>query len=354
MSSGLLLIKAETNAAKTLYVDDDNTNGPWEGTLENPYNTIQDAIDHASRGDTVSVFNGLYVENILVRVSISIIGEDKNNTIVDGNGKKDVFNITADNVEITRFTIQNSGKKYFFNRYKMAGIKIRANDVSIYDNNIINNKGSGIAIYQIGSSKKSTGLSIEHNNIIGNDIDGISVSVTDGLHIDYNTIQSNEYGIFLSGGLSACYITGNLISDNNYGIFSSTTVKDCAISSNVIENHKSKAISLLCENTIIFNNHINGALIGVDLFKEWNRFSNHICNNNILNCKICGFFEQYVFHDFWDGIPNCWEYNYYGISQDKPKYIFGKLLGFDKIKFIPWIEIDWHPAKEPYSINLYK
>jgi len=100
-----------------------------------------------------------------------------------------------------------------------------------------------------------------------------------------------------------------LISDNNYGIFSSTTVKDCAISSNVIQNHKSKAISLLCENIIIFNNHINGALIGVDFFKEWNRFSNHICNNNILNCKICGFFELYVFHDFWDGIPNCWEFN---------------------------------------------
>ncbi|MFO8077218.1 MAG: hypothetical protein R6U21_01050 [Thermoplasmatota archaeon] len=31
----------------TIYVDDDNISGPWEGTIDHPYQCIQDAIDAA-------------------------------------------------------------------------------------------------------------------------------------------------------------------------------------------------------------------------------------------------------------------------------------------------------------------
>jgi parallel beta-helix repeat protein len=352
MSTSLFLIKAETTGPSTIYVDDDNTEGPWEGTLENPYNFIQDAIDHASRGDTISVFNGLYKENILVRVSISIIGEDKNNTIVYGNGRNDVFNISADNVEITKFTIQNSGKKRIFDKYEKAGIKIRANYASIHNNIINDNKGHGIAVYYLDLPEESIGSVIEKNSIVHNGQHGIYAISTDGLRIINNTIQYNIDGVVMSV-LSSCYVLDNLIMDNeDYGIFAQTNVKDCVISLNVIENHKSKAISLISENTIINNNHISGSMVGIDLFKEWRGSSNYIRNNNILNCEKCGFFEHYRFNDAWYGIPNCWENNYYGISHDKPMFIFGKLLGFDRIKFIPWIEIDWHPATEPYDIEV--
>ena len=44
---------------KTIYVDDDNTAGPWNGTLEYPYRYIQDAIDVSSKDDTIYVFNGI-------------------------------------------------------------------------------------------------------------------------------------------------------------------------------------------------------------------------------------------------------------------------------------------------------
>ena len=37
-------------STKTIYVDDDNRDGPWDGTLEHPYKVIQDAIDNASNG----------------------------------------------------------------------------------------------------------------------------------------------------------------------------------------------------------------------------------------------------------------------------------------------------------------
>ena len=50
----------------TIYVDDDNVEGPWDGSSCYPYKYIQDGINNASSDDTVFVRNGLYYENIIV------------------------------------------------------------------------------------------------------------------------------------------------------------------------------------------------------------------------------------------------------------------------------------------------
>ncbi len=51
------------------------------------YTTIQDAVDNASEGDTVFVFDDSspYVENIVVNTSLSLIGEKKETTIINGS-----------------------------------------------------------------------------------------------------------------------------------------------------------------------------------------------------------------------------------------------------------------------------
>jgi len=36
----------------TIYVDDDNKDGPWDGSMEHPYQHIQDAVDNAPLGST--------------------------------------------------------------------------------------------------------------------------------------------------------------------------------------------------------------------------------------------------------------------------------------------------------------
>lgn len=62
-------IKYQSSSA-IIYVDDNNTEGPWDGTLDHPYQFIQDGIDNASNGDTVFVFNGHYDENVVVDKTI--------------------------------------------------------------------------------------------------------------------------------------------------------------------------------------------------------------------------------------------------------------------------------------------
>ena len=55
----------------TIYVDDDNTAGPWDGTIEHPYQFIQDGVDNAQNDDTVFVFNGTYFENVMINKKIN-------------------------------------------------------------------------------------------------------------------------------------------------------------------------------------------------------------------------------------------------------------------------------------------
>jgi pectin methylesterase-like acyl-CoA thioesterase len=50
------------------------------------YQTIQAAIDFASAGDIILVRKGTYsVDTIEINKSLSIIGEDANETIIEGN-----------------------------------------------------------------------------------------------------------------------------------------------------------------------------------------------------------------------------------------------------------------------------
>jgi hypothetical protein len=63
-----------------------------------------------------------------------------------------------------------------------------------------------------------------------------------------------------------------------------------------------------------------------------------ICNNFINNNR-----DAY----FLSCKKNNWEFNYWNRARLFPKFILGR-VGI--IGLIPWFNIDWNPAKEPYDI----
>jgi len=92
------------------------------GSGPNNYTKIQDAIDNASNGDTVFVYNGTYNEGLNVNKSIDLIGEDKNTTIIKGSNWGLVVFISADYVIFSNFTIQNQNPYY-----SSSGIMLNSN-----------------------------------------------------------------------------------------------------------------------------------------------------------------------------------------------------------------------------------
>jgi parallel beta-helix repeat protein len=117
-----------------IYVDDDNIEGPWDGSEDYPYQYIQDAIDNANNFDKIYVFNGTYYENIVIFKSVNIEGQSKHQTIIDGKQQGTVVKITVNKSTLSGFTVRNSG-----NNPNNAGISINAEENQIIYNDIINN-----------------------------------------------------------------------------------------------------------------------------------------------------------------------------------------------------------------------
>jgi len=121
------------------------------------YSTINAAIADASNGDTILVKKGIYNENIVVDKSITLEGEDKALTIIDGGGKGTVVWINANVTVLSGFTIQNSGKNF-----TDSGIYLNCSvSSSISDNLVMNNN---IGIYMLESAKSH----LENNNLSEN------------------------------------------------------------------------------------------------------------------------------------------------------------------------------------------
>lgn len=213
--------KVAVAAGITIYVDDDNTGGPWDGSITNPFQTISDGVAAATDGDTVYVLNGTYNENVDVGKTINLTGISKNNTTIDGMGNLYCVLVTADYVNITDFTITNG----------TVGIyQESANWSSISNNDIILNSWYGIAF---NSSHENT---IMDNYLDLNTWIGIRLWVSNGNTLTNNIATNNDYGIYLSFA-DDNNISNNIMDQNIlYGIYLLQSNNNFIWNNNLIEN----------------------------------------------------------------------------------------------------------------------
>lgn len=243
-SLGLIFTTLQTKANnQIIYVDDDNVTGPWDGTQEHPYQNITSALTYASSEDTIFIYKGTYYEQILITKPITLQGENKHGTIIDGNLTGDVIKITASNIKITECTIQNSSST-------SSGINIASISNINISHTILKNNNIGIYLYA------STNCTITNNEILNNNI-----------------------GMRISGSQTNTLTNNNISTNTNMGIYISDS-NNITTQNNTITNNQDFGISLIAstQNTITNNNISTNAKYGIYLFQSHN---NILTNNNI-------------------------------------------------------------------------
>jgi len=284
------------------------------GSGPNNYTKIQDAIDDASRSNVIFVYKGTYNENLVIDKPLTLYGEDKNETIINGESHGNVIYILANRATITGFTITDAGNGHY------AGVwleNVRFN--KIVDNIIFNNHYWGICL------NNSNLNIISRNNISMNDL---------GIHAGGDSQKPSNGNIF---------INNIFFSNEHYGIgfgWSKWNLfyKNIFLNSTRGINFWHNNFNIICMNIFTSN------YVGVQLhFSKRNLI---IFNNFLGNEKDVDFLIDHLIQN------NRYIGNYWDESLSKPYFIFGGLIALNRSFSNPfnWFQIDWTPAQEPYDI----
>jgi parallel beta-helix repeat protein len=255
-------------SSNTLYVG---------GTGPDNYTKIQDAINNASYGDTVFVYNDSspYEENIDVYKSINLIGQDKYTTeIIPYHYSNYIIKISTDFVNINGFLINSSYRPLDF------GIFLESCNISISDNLINGNYGWYYGIYITDYS--------DNNTIVGNTISewevGLYQKYSNNNIISNNIISSNEfYGMYFSSSGNNT-IMNNIFFKNRHDLKLSNSYKNDIIKNNFTENTCCTSISIrFSSNNSLFFNNITQNGWGYCISIANHSFNNIIKNNYISN-----------------------------------------------------------------------
>lgn len=261
------------------------------------YGSIQEAINHSAKGDTIIVDSGTYTENVVIDRAVTVTGRDTGQglPVVDGHGNNGIT-IKVGSVTLQGFQVINAN-------YGIYVICDFQNSVS--KNNVIGNTING-NLYGIVAHGY---VNIVGNTANNNRASGFSVSASES-NVTGNTANNNiDKGFFLSGCLND-YIAGNKADNNglygflvagpycNNNLVSGNTaernqhgigISECTnvtLTGNTASNNEYAGIYLLSEasnNAVTGNTANNNKYVGICLDNTENVMDNTITGNNVYN-----------------------------------------------------------------------
>lgn len=200
-----LAMRSQPNSrGDTLYVG---------GSESGNYTKIQDAINNASDGDTVFVFDDSspYNESVKINKAIRLIGENQQTTVINGRDSNIPVSITvsltADEITFTGFTGRNNRGLYI-----SIGLSVTSNHSSIIGNTFIGNISHVPLIFDIV-------LGNYHNNIIKE-----------------NTVSFGAIGIYLYSSNDTTVTGNNITKHFFYGIALYNARRNIVSMNNIMEN----------------------------------------------------------------------------------------------------------------------
>ena len=267
-----------SNFGDTIYVDDDDTQGPWDGTTEHPYQYIQDgitfrvnddynistpnygvynfssikdAMEAASDGYEILVCEGTYSEFVCIdknRLTLRGVGEDKWGVDYNGSiirGDQNGFFISGDNTVVNNFIFTNCS--FAINIMHAEYVKILTN--KFYSNNLY-------GIYGVHADE----LEIQYNNISHTGLHCIRIESSDNVDIINNHIEDSRHGLELN------YCNNQLIQNNHienidkWDIWIEGNVRQATIINNNFIEVKTNNLAIIEAETYWNGNYWNAGL----------------------------------------------------------------------------------------------
>ena len=202
------------------------------------YPSIQDAINNAGAGDRIYIKRGIYVENPVVNKSVSLVGENRDKTIIDVTAG---LKVESNSVTITGLTIYDG----------YDGISLATNYCNISGNKITNTT-HGIVVFGY------------ENSISGNIFESIGLSSAIQLNFANENLISGNY-------IFSCVEGIQIWQNSNNNTVRENTITDC----------QDTAINFQYSNdNVIVGNTISRSGLGTSIYAS-NR--NIISNNNYVN-----------------------------------------------------------------------
>jgi len=160
--------------------------------------------------------------------------------------------------------------------------------------------------------------------------------------ISHNIIINNDKGIKSSYSKNV-NITGNIISKNNYGITFYRTYDSIIKGNHILSNKKIGILfdlatipGLGCENNTVTYNIIQKNTMGI-----------YLSDSPYNNINYNNFYQNIVDASFEYSVGNNWNHNYWNRPRILPKPVIGTIY-----YYFPWVNFDWHPARESYGIRV--
>jgi len=234
------------------------------GNQPGNYSKIQDAINNASDGDTVFVYDDSspYRETLWINASIALLGENRTSTVISGYEDKAIITINAGNVTVQGFTIQGAETNF-----SDSGVFTYAPHITVLENIF---KYAYMGIYAISNHSSFT------KNEFTSLYRGMWLLYSHDSRITENTFGCNEAEDLTAGGAD-CVINNNTFT-GKYGL-------------KVWKNN----------HTMVSNNTFSNSCL-IDLYES---YGNTICHNTLEHGGFTVLRSNHnsVFDNTRDGVP---------------------------------------------------
>ncbi|MEM3626592.1 MAG: right-handed parallel beta-helix repeat-containing protein [Candidatus Bathyarchaeia archaeon] len=274
------------------------------------YPTIQEGINAVDGGGTVHVGAGTYFEHLTISKPLTLEGENRATTIIDGSGSGNVIEVSSTyGVTVSGFTVQNGGGNGVF--------LWDADNCQLEDLDVKSNGGHGIFTQY---SEYVVIMNVETHANVGQ---GIAL----GLYPSYNIIEgvnaySNSHGITVYDWptdvtIKDCNVYLNTYQGIILGWTTDGVIRNCNAWSNGQEGIKLEASSNSRVEDCISTSNAHG--IGISVF-GYNVITRCQASNNLGNgfylssaygCTIekCLSSSNTVGISFWGGFWGIWTQN---------------------------------------------